>query len=155
MFALAQVTMDLEVMLGYVLCSNRLHSFANTSLGTTVVLIVTVSIGKPLYEQTLCWWDRKLSAAQAKWLQLGVRIPWHAAWIGACRHLLLSGAYAVMQPDAKPWMPFSDVNRFVGSTPVQQVDMLCLPCVVIGILIITAYSVTRACRSMTHARAHS
>ena len=60
-FAMAQVTMDLEVMARFALGSTHLHGFTNTFLGASMVALLTVW-GKPLCEAFLRYLEL------AKWL---------------------------------------------------------------------------------------
>lgn len=146
-FALAQISMDLEVVVRVVLGSARLHGFTNTIIGATVVRMLTVSLGKPVCEWTLRWWNRKLTPAQARWLQVDDGISWTAAWIGgifgAYSHFVLD---AIMHSDARPWMPFSEVNSFVGLVSIDQLNRLCLLSLLIGVAIIVVSGVLRAKR---------
>ena len=147
MFALVQVTMDLEVLLRLMLGSSQLHGFTNTIIGATLVLIVTVPIGKPLCGWVLRWWNRNLSPAQAKWLQVSASISWKTAWIGGIlgvySHWLLD---AIMHADARPWIPFSEVNALVGLISIDQLNLLCLLSLLIGGILIAVYGVLRVKR---------
>ncbi len=144
MFALVQVTMDLEVVLRLILGSSQLHGFTNTIISATLILMVTVPLGKPICEWALRWWNRNLSPAQAQWLQVSVSISWKAAWIGAVlgaySHLLLD---AIMHADARPWMPFSDVNTLVGLISIDRLNLFCLLSLLIGGIFIAVYCVLR------------
>ena len=133
-FALAQVTMDLEVLARFALGSTRLHGFTNTFLGATVVVFVTVPIGKPVGEYLLRWWNRNLSAGQEKWLTVEVDITWVAAWtggiLGVYLHFVLD---AMMHWEARPWAPFSLDNPFAGALSIDQLNWLCLVCFGLGV----------------------
>ena len=137
MFSLSQITMDLEVILRFVLRSSHLHGFTNTIFGATVVLLITVPAGKPLCVGVLRWWNRQLSAAQAKWLGVSEIVTWKAAWIGGVlgiySHLILD---AIMHSDAEPWMPFSRANSVVGLISIEQLNLLCLLSVFVGVFLI-------------------
>ena len=103
MFALTQITMDLEVVMRLMLGAYPLHGFTNTIVGATVVLVVTVVLGKPFCEWVLCWWNRNLSPAQSRWLQVSENISWPAACLGGIlgvlSHFILD---AIMHADARP-----------------------------------------------------
>jgi len=145
MFALAQITMDLEVLLRFALKSAQLHGFSNTIIGATVVLIVTVPLGKPFCEWLLRWWNRNLSSAQARWLQVSENISWRAAWLGGTlgvySHFILD---AIMHSDARPWMPFSEVNSAVDLISIERLNLLCLVCLLIGGVLMGGYGLFKA-----------
>ena len=149
LFAFAQVAMDLEVLLRFAVGSVRLHGFTNTIAGATVVLLITVPLGKPLCEWALRWWNRQLSPSQARWLGVAERISWRAAWIGGVfgvySHLILD---AVMHVDAKPWMPFSNVNSLVDLLSIDRLNLLCLVSLVVGALVIAILRLIRVRRPM-------
>lgn len=156
MFALTQVTMDLEVLLRFALGSARLHGFTNTIIGATVALLVTVPFGKPVCEWILRWWNRQLSQAQAKWVGVSEKITWRAAWIGGVlgvySHFLLD---AIMHSDAKPWMPFSNANSLVYLISIGQLNLLCLLSVVMGVFLIGGFRLLRSRRPVMHSSERS
>lgn len=139
-FALAQVAMDLEVVVRAGLGSSHLHGFTNTIAGATVVLLVTVPVGKPLCERLLRWWNRNVSPGQARWLQVSTCIPSAAAWaggvLGVYSHLILD---AMMHADARPWTPFAEGNPLVGYLSVAQLYLACLLCLLTGGAILAIY----------------
>ncbi len=149
MFLLSQITMDLEVILRFVLGSSHLHGFTNTIFGATVVLLFTVPLGKPLCVGILRWWNRQLSAAQARWLGVSDTVTWTAAWIGGAlgvySHLILD---AIMHADAAPWMPLSRVNSLIGLISVEQLNLLCLLSVFAGAFLIGVVRLFRTRRAM-------
>jgi len=144
LFLLTQVTMDLEVLVRIVLGVSHLHGFTNTIAGATLVLVVSVPLGKPVCEWALRWWNRNLSPAQSRWLEVSEKISWKAAWsggvLGVYSHLILD---AIMHADAKPWMPFSEVNSFFGLISADRLDLLCLICLLTGGIIVVIHRVIK------------
>ena len=135
-FALSQLTMDLEVLVRMVAGAERWHGFTNTFIGAAVVLVPSVLFGKPACEWILRWWNRHLSPKQAKWLEVRARISWFAAWtggaLGVFSHVLLD---AVMHSDATLWAPFYKANPFVGLLSIGQLNLVCLILFVLGTII--------------------
>ncbi len=135
-FALSQLTMDLEVLARVAGDAERWHGFTNTFIGATVVLLPTVLFGKPACEWVLRWWNRNLSPAQAKWLKVPTRIGWLAAWtggvLGVYSHVILD---AIMHSDARPWAPLSGANPFVGLLSIGQLSLLCLIFLLLGTIV--------------------
>lgn len=150
MFSFTQVTMDLEVLLRFAVGSARLHGFTNSVLGATVVLLISVPVGRPLCEWFLRWWNRQLSEVQARWLGVPEDVPWRAAWaggvLGVYSHVLLD---AIMHADARPWMPFSQSNPFVDIIAIDQLNLLCLIAVFIGALLMGVFRLLRNSREAT------
>lgn len=148
MFTLTQITMDLEVVMRLMAGIYPLHGFTNTIIGATVVLIVTVALGKPVCEWVLRWWNRNLSPAQSRWMQVSERISWRAACLGGLlgvgSHFILD---AIMHSDARPWAPFSEGNTFVGLLSIEQLNLLCLLCLLVGGIAIGIYGMIRGRRA--------
>lgn len=146
-FTLAQVTMDLEVLGRLVFRSARLHGFTNSLLGATVVLFVTVPIGKPLCEYFLRSWNRQLSPAQAQWFTVEASIPWRAAWVGgvlgAYSHAFLD---AMMHWDARLWAPMSEDTQLIDLLSVDQLNVLCLVLLAAGLGLMATAMVLRRLR---------
>ena len=151
MFSLAQVTMDLEVVCRFALDSTHLHGFTNSIFGATVVLLITVPLGKPFCLWILRWWNRQLSEGQARWLGVSETITWKAAWtggvLGVYSHFILD---AIMHVDAKPWMPFARGNPLVDLVSIDQLNLLCLLAGVIGVFLISGVRFVKARRTMMH-----
>ena len=143
-FALAQVTMDLKVMVRFALSSTHLHGFTNTFLGASVVVLLTVPLGKPFCEAFLRWWNRNLTPGQEKWLRVATEVPWVAAWtggvLGAYSHFLLD---AMMHWETQPWAPFSEGNPLAGTLSIYQLNLVCLVCFGLGVVLIGAIKVRR------------
>jgi hypothetical protein len=135
MFALTQVTMDLEVIARLALGRAHLHGVTNSFLGATVVLLVTVPAGRPACRSALRWWNRHLGPAQARWLGVRPEVPWGAAWaggvLGVYAHVVLD---AMMHADARPWSPFSAANPFLGRLPADLLDLACVAALALGAL---------------------
>lgn len=148
MFVLTQVTMDLEVVLRLMLGAFPLHGFTNTIIGATAVLVVTVVLGKPFCEWALRWWNRNLSPAQSRWLQVTESISWTAACLGGIfgvfSHFFLD---AIMHADARPWMPFHEANPLLDLLSIDQLNLLCLICLFTGGVAMAVYGVIRARRT--------
>ena len=148
MFVLTQITMDLEVIVRLMLGVYPLHGFTNTIVGATVVLIVTLVLGKPFCEWALRLWNQKLSPTQSRWLRVSARISWPAAFLGGVlgvgSHFILD---AFMHADARPWQPFSEANPFVGLLRIEQLNMFCLFSLVAGGLATAVYVVIRGRRT--------
>lgn len=147
LFALTQVTMDLEVLLRLAIGGLNLHGYTNSVLGGTAVLLLSVPLGKPVCEWGLRWWNRRLNEAQARWLGVAETISWRAAWIGGVlgvySHVFLD---AMMHADASPWGPFSEANPFIGLLSIDRLNLLCLLSVLAGTFIVGLLGLLRNSR---------
>lgn len=147
-FALSQVTMDVEVLARAAVGSEQWHGFTNTLVGATVVLLPSVFLGKPVCEWVLRWWNRNLSPGQAKWLEVPASIGWVAAWtggvVGVYSHFILD---AIMHADARPWAPWSEENPFVGLLSIGQLNLLCLVSLLLGTVVLGSTRALRRRRS--------
>lgn len=150
LFTLAQITMDIEVLLRLLLGISPLHGFSNTIAGATAVLIVTLVPGKPACEWVLRWWNHNLTPGQARWLQARDTISWQAAALGGSlgvySHFILD---AMMHADAKPWHPFSEKNPFVGLISIQNLTLTlaCAICLFTGTIVAGGYRLVKVSRA--------
>lgn len=148
LFALSQVTMDLEVIARLLLQSRHLHGYSNTLMGATLLLLPTVLFGKPLCQWILRWWNRNLTQHQARWLATDPFIATTAAWtggaLGVYSHWLLD---AIMHADARPWAPFSNANPFLGMFSIEQLNLLCLALLPMGLILYPTLKLLRRKRN--------
>ena len=125
--------MDIEPLVRLVYGSHTLHGFTNTFIGTTIVGIGSIVVGKPISQCILRWWNSRLSPAQIKWFHVEPEVTWVAAFfaaiVGVYSHFILD---AIMHYDASPWAPFTDKNPFAGTLSLQALNVICLGLLAIG-----------------------
>lgn len=131
-FALANVLIDLEPILMFLLTGDPAHPWLHTLSGAVTVATLAATLGCRPCEAMLRVWNSKLSPRQARWLGVEDRISRTAAWAGALlgtfSHLALD---AFMHPDVRPLWPLVADNPWRGAVPL---DVLHWGCVIAGIL---------------------
>jgi hypothetical protein len=126
-FALVNILIDLEPILGYLFTGDPAHRQLHSYLGAASVVARGVWPGRLLAEAWLRWWNRQLNPVQARWLGTGTQISLTAAWCGA---LLGSGSHIVldsfMHPDMQPYWPWAVGNGLLQKIPVDGLHAICL-----------------------------
>lgn len=119
-FVLANCLIDLEPVTLFLAAGDPAHPWLHTPPGAILVAIFAATLGRPLCERWLRWWNRNLSVAQARWLGCNASISKQAAWTGA---LLGTGTHLAMDmfmhADVRPAWPFLANNPFVGMVPLD------------------------------------
>jgi hypothetical protein len=122
-FVLANYLIDLEPVTLFLVSGEPAHQWLHTLPGAVLVAAVAATLGRPLCELWLRWWNRNLSGAQARWLGCGTVIGKKSAWVGA---LLGTGTHLAldmfMHADVRPAWPFFADNPFAGSIPVETLQ---------------------------------
>jgi len=122
-FAFANCLIDLEPVTLFLLSGDPAHPWLHTLPGAVLVATIAATLGRPLCELWLRWWNRNLSEAQARWLGCGTTIGGKAAWAGA---LLGTGTHLAldmfMHADVRPAWPLLADNPFAGRIPVETLQ---------------------------------
>ena len=122
-FAFANCLIDLEPVTLFLVSGDPAHPWLHTLPGAVLVATIAATLGRPLCELWLRWWNRNLSEAQARWLGCGTTIGGKAAWAGA---LLGTGTHLAldmfMHADVRPAWPLLADNPFAGSIPVETLQ---------------------------------
>jgi len=146
-FALANILIDLEPVSLFFLTGDPAHPWLHTPPGALGVAIVAALLGRRPCEWFLCWWNTRLSPAQARWLGVDPRITprqaWAGALLGASTHILLD---AIMHVDVRPLWPLVAGNPMQGLIGIDVLQWLCTGAGAFGIAILLARAtrVTRA-----------
>lgn len=137
-FAVAQVAMDLEPLIHMLRGDVRVHGFAHTYLGATVVGAATCALATPPCRAALAAVDRAFGPALLTRLREPARLPWTAAaagaLIGTWSHVLLD---SFMHPDLRPLVPWTGANPFLGIVPFGMVYPLCVVSGLLGLIVLT------------------
>lgn len=122
-FAFANCLIDLEPVTLFLVTGDPAHPWLHTLPGAVLVAMIAATLGRPLCELWLSWWNRNLSEAQARWLGCGTTIGGKAAWAGA---LLGTGTHLAldifMHADVRPAWPLLADNPFAGRIPVETLQ---------------------------------
>ena len=131
MFTLANVAIDLEPIVYFVLTGDPAHRHLHTYLGAGLLAVACALLGRRLCEKLLVFWNSRLDQAQTLWLAVETSIPLRMALIsallGTWSHVFLD---SVMHTDIQPAWPFSHVNPLRWVWPM---DFLHIWCVMLGV----------------------
>ncbi len=133
MFALANVLIDIEPVMTYVLTGNPVHAYAHTYLGATLIAFFCTLCGRAICERLLKLWNMQLDERQAVWLTVSThispRVALLSSLLGAWSHILLD---SFMHADIRPWWPLSEDNSLRSLVPVEYLHALCVMCGIWG-----------------------
>ncbi|MCX7139723.1 MAG: hypothetical protein NT123_01205 [Proteobacteria bacterium] len=136
-FAFANVLIDLEPILLFILTGDPAHPWLHTAPGAIAVAIVAATAGRWPCEWLLGWWNRQLSQKQKQWLGTQVVIgniaAWTGAFVGTASHILLDG---VMHADVRPFWPFLQGNPMQGLVSIEQLQWACVLAGVLGLTLL-------------------
>ena len=126
-FALANMLIDLEPVVLFLLTGDPAHRHLHSYLGAAAVAAVSIWPGRVLAEYWLRWWNRQLNPAQARWLGTSPRVALSAAVAGAAlgsfSHVLLD---SFMHADMLPLRPWSAGNGLLYQISVDHLHLLCV-----------------------------
>lgn len=124
-FALANILIDLEPIFLFVRTGDPAHPWLHTLPGALAVAAAAVA-ARPLCEAWLRFWNRRLDAAQARWLgvvpNISMAQAWAGALLGSLSHLALD---ALMHADVSPLWPFVADNPWRGVVPLDVLHWSC------------------------------
>lgn len=139
MFALANIAIDLEPILFFLVTGDPIHPYLHTLTGATLLALVCGTVGRPLCELWLRGWNRQLSRSQARWLGSEVtvtrRVALVSALIGTWSHLALD---VVMHADVQVLWPWIEGNALRGVIPLDALHQLCIVTGALGLLWLAA-----------------
>lgn len=125
-FALANMLIDLEPVVWFLLTGDPAHRHLHSYLGAAAVAAVSIWPGRVLAEYWLHWWNRQLNPAQARWLGTSTQVPLSAAIAGAVlgsfSHILLD---SFMHADMLPFWPWAAGNGLLYQVSVDHLHLLC------------------------------
>jgi hypothetical protein len=136
-FCCSQFVIDLEP--GYLLWTQQapVHRFFHTFVGATLVGLFCALTGKPLCEFALRVWQRPWFAPLNKLFGDAITISWRSALasalLGTYSHVILD---AMVHGDPAPFSPLNQDNPFYGFLSRRSIEILCIECGVIGLLLL-------------------
>jgi hypothetical protein len=143
-FVLTNCVIDIETVANVLRGADRLHAYAHTYVGATLVAIPCALAGRPLCEWVLRLWNQRLDARQKIWLSVDPSITPLAAWSGALlaawSHVALD---SLMHPDMEPLWPFATGNALLGAISLDALHLLCLGTAAAGIAVLALLRVIR------------
>ena len=131
MFAFANVAIDMEPTVYFVLTGDPAHRHLHSLLGAGLFAVACALAGRRLCEKLLVFWNSRLDQAQTIWFAVNTKITVPMALIsalfGTWTHVLLD---SVMHADIQPFWPFSDANPLRW---VWTMDFLNIWCLLLGL----------------------
>ncbi len=115
-FIVSQIFVDVETAWNFFTHAPRLHTWFHSFAGSLIPAALTV-LALQIYSQRIRWSTLILSAL-----------------VGVWSHVILDG---IMHKDARPFMPFSSSNPFLGTWSVLTLHLVCVFSGLVGWLIWT------------------
>lgn len=138
-FALANVLIDLEPVVLFILSGDPAHPWLHTLPGALGVATAAALAGRRPSAAALRWWNAHLSPGQARWLAVDPRITplqaWSGALLGTLSHILID---AVMHVDVRPFWPLLAGNPLQGLIAMNALHLACVIAGLVGIGILLA-----------------
>jgi len=135
-FGIAQIAMDIEVLVRVVFNIYPIHGFSNNLFGASFILFLLIFIGRPIAQKTAEIWNGKLSNNQKKYLMADEIIKPKAFLfslaVGIYSHWFFD---ALMHADAYPLIPFSEAKPFVGLFSIEQINFTFIALIPLGIIL--------------------
>lgn len=137
LFALANVLIDLEPIVLFLLIGDPAHPWLHTLPGAIAVAVVAAFFGRKPCEWLLHWWNRHLSPGwQNRLFAVEPYIPRVRAWIGALvgtlSHLALD---SIMHADVQALWPILSGNPMQGSVSFEVLHAFCVATAVAALII--------------------
>ncbi|MDP2401796.1 MAG: DUF4184 family protein, partial [Actinomycetota bacterium] len=134
-FGIAQVSMDIEPLVGLVRGSSVLHGSSHTYLAALVIAIVVAVVSPPICRPILRRWNRELSFYRLGWLveaESFAPLPVIAgAFVGTISHVMLD---SIMHSDISPLAPWSDANALLGLISIGALHQFCILAGLFGVV---------------------
>lgn len=141
-FALANVLIDLEPVVLFLLIGDPAHPWLHTLPGAIGVAALAATLGRKPCEGVLVWWNQRLALGwQTRWLTVEPGVARSTAWlsalIGTLSHLALD---SIMHADVHALWPIASGNAIQG---LMSLGMLHGFCVVAAVVALLAHLVAR------------
>jgi hypothetical protein len=147
-FAAAQVLIDCETLYYLLRHEYPVHRFFHSFLGATaaglvaaILCLVIVRVSTVRFPWLIAPLVGSTSTARGEFSSLGIIV---GGFIGGVSHPLLD---AIMHPDVRPFMPWSDDNPFLGLVGVVQLHLGCSAAALLGAVCLFLWRVRSAQRT--------
>lgn len=134
-FALAQVAIDLEPLIGLMRGADVLHGASHTWLAGVLIAPPVAALAYPVERLWVRRWNRELAALDLERFAIRTYSSRSALLLGACAgtlsHLLLD---APLYLDMHPLAPWSPDNALLGAVSQRVVEWVCLSAGFAGLL---------------------
>jgi hypothetical protein len=143
-FGVTQVLIDLEVLWNMGHHNPQLHTFFHTYVGASLVVIVAISVAKPLSTLARRSWNLLTYHASHLNVAASDRTTWTATIAGACigaySHVLFDSFYHL---DIQPFQPWSAANPFKGLLTPAHMELAFLVMFMLAIVWLTIRAIRK------------
>ena len=147
-FGLTQVIIDAEAGFYLLQGSWPVHRFLHSYLGATVVVVVTVLLGRPLLKLVIRGWNGLLAGRSEGRLRLCPNVPLVAvasgAVLGGYSHIFLD---SIVHADMAPFAPWHSGNSLLNVISTTSVMLLCAGMGLVGGIVLLMAAVRSRRRS--------
>jgi membrane-bound metal-dependent hydrolase YbcI (DUF457 family) len=126
-YALAQVAMDIEPLIGLLRNAEVLHGASHTYAAALVIGAIVALVSGPIRRLLLPLWNRELAFHRPAWFSappsLGAIPVLAGAFVGTFSHVLLD---SLMHAEMSPLAPWAGGNRLLGVLSHEALHQLCM-----------------------------
>ena len=144
LFVFTNVAIDVEPLVYLLSDDYPVHRFFHTYAGATLAAVACYFAGRPVCSWAIRVWNSRLSAGQARWLEVEPRIAALPAAIGAATgawsHVLLD---SLMHADMRPFAPFSAMDGMYRFFSFAEIHAFCALSGALGFAVLAASAVLR------------
>ncbi|MBB1076317.1 DUF4184 family protein [Rhodoferax sp. 4810] len=136
-FAIAQVAMDIEPLVGMIRGAERLHGITHTYLAA-ILIAVPVALFTPIVCRPLLRrWQHEVIYYQLPWvltpLQFTPIAVINGAWLGTLSHVLLDSVMHSEMTPLAPWVMNNTIYHWLSITALHHL------CIISGLLGLTGW----------------
>lgn len=123
-FSFSQVLIDLQLLFAMLGADIELHGISHTLIGATFIAIISFSLGKPICQSLLKYWNHSLALSAKDLLFAQEFISWKvaifSAFIGTYSHLLFD---SFMHADLEVFYPLQINNPLLGLISISNLHI--------------------------------
>lgn len=131
-FVLANIIIDAEAFFFILINQGPFHRFLHTYLGSTIVAILCILIGKPMCYWLTGVWNKLFQGLSIVNGEIPKTALISASFLGSYSQVFLD---SIMHGDVKPFAPFFDSNHFLQALNYVQLHLVCALTGLVGIII--------------------
>lgn len=143
-FGITQVLIDFEVLWNMAHHSHQLHTFFHTYLGASLVLLITIPLGKTISTCVRRIWNFAAQYVHSFNITVSGQTTWTAiilgASIGAYSHVLFDSFYHI---DVQPFQPWSESNPCKGLIDPFKIEIVFNALFILGLVWFTIGEILR------------
>ena len=123
-FSFAQILIDCQPLFAMLGADIELHGISHTYLGATLIAIISFSLGKPICQSFLKYWNRHRPPSKIDLLFVKETISWKvaisSAFIGTYSHIFFD---SFMHSDLEVFYPWHTTNPLLGLISIENLHI--------------------------------